>query len=455
MAEHRHITWILAMCLIFVSIMAYHKNASAVPSFARQTGFDCHACHTAFPELTPLGRSFKLGGYLMSKKEKPFEFPPPLAGMAQLSYTHSNRSQPKDAFDDNWATRVTSRGNNIVSIPQQMSGFYGGRIVYNLGVFAQGTYDGNADASFLDNTDIRFAGNGTLFGEKILYGITVNNNPTVQDVWNSTPAWGFPYAASGVAPAPATATMIDGTLGSQVGGIGIYGYWNDMVYAEAALYRTARTGLTKWMGAGTPTDTVVDDVAPYWRLVLQHAWEKSHSLSVGTYGMVAKVFPSGGNKGPYDTFTDVAFDAQYQYIVKQHVVSAQTTWIHEKQDLDASFAQGISANSCDKLNTFRVNLNYYYRSHLGDMGGTVAYFSTTGDKDTLLYSPDPIGGSKTGKPNSDGFVLEADYFPWKTGKISLQYTMYDRFNGASHNYDGSGRNASDNNTIFMVVWIML
>jgi hypothetical protein len=38
-------------------------SASAVPSYARQTGQPCSTCHTAFPELTPFGRQFKLMGY--------------------------------------------------------------------------------------------------------------------------------------------------------------------------------------------------------------------------------------------------------------------------------------------------------------------------------------------------------------------------------------------------------
>ena len=101
-----------------------------------------------------------------------------------------------------------------------------------------------------------------------------------------------------------------------------------------------------------------------------------------------------------------------------------------------------------------MNVNYYYRSHLGDMGGTIGYFSTTGDKDNLLYAPDPLGGNRTGKPNSNGVIFEADYLPWKEGKISLQYTMYNKFNGAHSNYDGFGRNASDNNTLFLLVWLM-
>ena len=32
--------------------------AQAVPSFARQTGMACAACHTVFPELTHVGRVF-------------------------------------------------------------------------------------------------------------------------------------------------------------------------------------------------------------------------------------------------------------------------------------------------------------------------------------------------------------------------------------------------------------
>ena len=67
------------------------ENAKAVPSFARQTGMSCNVCHTAFPELTPFGRHFKLTGYAISKSDKPYEFPPPLAGMLQLSFAHTSK----------------------------------------------------------------------------------------------------------------------------------------------------------------------------------------------------------------------------------------------------------------------------------------------------------------------------------------------------------------------------
>jgi hypothetical protein len=47
-----------------------------------------------------------------------------------------------------------------------------------------------------------------------------------------------------------------------------------------------------------------------------------------------------------------------------------------------------------------------------------------------------------------------DWNPWMNTRISLQYTMYSKFNGASSNYDGSGRNASANNTLYLQAWLM-
>ena len=36
--------------------------------------------------------------------------------------------------------------------------------------------------------------------------------------------------------------------------------------------------------------------------------------------------------------------------------------------------------------------------------------------------------------------------------IGAQYTAYDKYQGASNNYDGAGRNASDNNTLLLYAW---
>jgi hypothetical protein len=441
--------------------LLFATNAHSVPSFARQTGQDCIMCHTVFPELTPFGRAFKLGGYVMSRSSKSYEFPPPLAGMVQLSFSRTKKDQPSDSIEENWATHSHSSDNNIISSPQEASIFYGGRIFDKIGGFVQGTFDGAAKETFLDNTDIRYANSLTVLDKNLTFGFTINNNPTVQDVWNSTPAWGFPFASSNVVPTPAAGTIIEGTLAQQVGGIGAYAFWNNLLYLEGAVYRTTKNGITEPLGAGTNTDTIVHGAAPYWRLALQHLWG-NHSLSAGTYGIWAEIFPEGMDDGPTDRFTDSAFDAQYQYIGSKHLLSARTSWVHEKQDWKASFPLGNTANESDFLNAFNINLSYFYKTQISRIGGSLGYFSTTGRRDDFLYSPDPVDGSRTGSPNSNGFVLGADYilnYPlWKkynTGmiKCSMQYMIYNKFNGAHSDYDGFGRDASDNNTLYFLLWL--
>jgi hypothetical protein len=43
--------------------------------------------------------------------------------------------------------------------------------------------------------------------------------------------------------------------------------------------------------------------------------------------------------------------------------------------------------------------------------------------------------------------------PWENTRLLAQYTIYNKFDGASSNYDGTGRNASDNNVLFLEAWI--
>jgi hypothetical protein len=432
-----------AMAVLFL----HTGNARAVPSFARQTGFECMVCHTAFPELTPAGRDFKLKGYVLSTETKPGFLP--LAAMVQASYSDARGLHDKVAPFDGEEDSQTARFN----VPQQASLFYAGRIYKHLGGFVQVTYDGVANDIVLDLTDIRYARGATLDGSSLTLGLTLNNSPTVEDLWNSTPTWGFPYASSSVAPTPAAGTLIDGALDSEVGGVGAYVMWNDLLYAEASIYHSTRTGLLRPLGADGEPDNVVSDFAPYWRLALQHSWGR-HYLSAGTYGMAAEVFPAGETGGPTDKFTDLALDAQYQYLTDKHMFSAHTTWIHEDQDWDASFPLGIAANSSDTLETFKVDAGYYYRGSMGTVGGAVAYFSTSGDSDSLLYSPGPVNGSRTGSPDSDGFILEADFIYLEKHKFSIQYTIYNKFNGSGSNYDGFGRDASDNNTLYLLAWFM-
>jgi hypothetical protein len=45
--------------------------------------------------------------------------------------------------------------------------------------------------------------------------------------------------------------------------------------------------------------------------------------------------------------------------------------------------------------------------------------------------------------------------PFANARVGLQYTVYTKYDGASTNYDGTGRNASDNNTLYLFLWLAI
>lgn len=436
--------------------------AQAVPSYARQTGLACEACHTVFPELTPYGRLFKLNGYVFQNVKQlsdinaqrsstlSFNEIPPISVMLQISETHINKELP----DLNLPSGVSQ--NDTIEFPQQASIFYAGRIAPYFGTFFQLTFDPSANSIGIDNTDLRFADSGIHWNRELIYGISLNNNPTSQDVWNSTPAWGFPFATFNASPSPAASAMIDGGLGQQAAGGTAYLMVNRQFYGEFGAYRSAKIGFTNnTLQAPGPLDStadnVIDGLAPYWRFAWEREWGKN-SLELGTYGLYTNIKPGGSatepvsiTSGPNDQFTDVALDAQYQYIGEDHIFTLAGTWIHESADRHATAASHVH----DGLDTVRVTGTYFYRRQYG---GSLELFQTTGDRDATIFSPAAVTGSRNGLPDTRGATLELDYVPWLNTKIGLQYTAYLKFNGATSNYDGFGRNASDNNTLFLYLW---
>ena len=462
-----------ALGVLAAALLVAAPEANAVPSFARQTGMACEACHTVYPELTHFGRVFKANGYILSnvkqvrdvtgKKEELLSLAQtvPLSIMAQVSYTQMKTSVP----DLSAAGAPGVAQNGTAGFPQQLSLFYAGKIAPNFGAFFQLTYANDSGTIGIDNTDLRFADTTLLSNNSPLtYGISLNNNPTVQDLWNTTPAWGFPFSGSNANVSPLAGTAIDGAFAQDVAGITGYLFWNESLYAEFGGYRSAKQGQTNALTGGAgPLDgtasNVMSGIAPYWRVAYEHNWDRN-SLEAGLYGAQFRLFPGGTPdtpaplSGPLNRFNDIAEDLQYQFVGDEHLLTIAGTHIHESMTLDASFANGGAANPKNNLSTTRAWATYYYRRKIG---GTVGYFSTTGSADTALYPANPAGGpgvvySANGSPDTRGWLAEVNYLPWLNVKISAQYTAYSKFNGAGTNYDGVGRSASDNNTLYLLLW---
>jgi len=418
------------------------KAHARIPSFSRQTGLPCSACHTTFPQLTSFGRSFKLNGYTLTglqlvtagdsgkRQSLKLDLIPPVSAMFMTSLTQTRKAQPG-----------TQNGN--VEFPQELSLFFGEAITPRLGTFLQVTYDPRAGGIGMDNADIRYANHTHLASKVLNYGFSLNNNPSVQDVWNSVPAWGFPFASSEDAPAPAAGTLLDEAFGQQVAGLGAYAMMDNHLYGEFTVYRSAVQG-----GPSPPDNTstnTLHGVGPYWRAFYQQHWGPT-TLMVGTLGMTTSLYPEGVS-GLRNRFTDIAFDAQFERPLGGGNFTGHAIWIHERQKLDADFDAGNATNPKNTLQTLRINASAYTASRLGL---TVGYFNTWGTTDLLRYGET----SPIGKPKSDGFIAELSALPWLNTRFELQYVFYNNFDGGTNNYNGTGRNAHDNNTLYLLSWVV-
>ena len=422
-------------------------GAHAVPSYSRQTGLACSSCHYAPPSLTPFGRKFKLEGYTFATKpevtaEKKDHDSSlkileafPLSILFDTAFTNTKSPQPG-----------TQNGN--LQFPQAASLFLAGSWGNHVGSFVQVTYDSQADHFSWDNTDIRFANsNGKLFGKPLTYGITLNNNPTVEDLWNSTPAWGFPFVSSNVAPSPSAAAIINGSLAQDVAGVGGYTMWNEHLYVGSSFYRSEHLGGTQ-PNPGTGFGFNIRGIAPYWRA----AWETAkgnNNIEVGTYGMHMESTPNNIT-GPMDEYTDWAGDFQFDRTIpqfKNDVLSFRGTYIRENSSLHASAATGGAAGVAHHLNTVQGNVEYHFGSRYSAAGG---FFNITGTADPLLFAPAAVAGSANGSPGSQGYLMNVSWWPQQNIGLTFQYTGYLKFNGAGSNYDGAGRSAGDNNSVYLL-----
>jgi hypothetical protein len=399
------------------------QNANALPTFARQTGVSCAVCHNGnFAALTPFGRNFKLHGYTMTTEKtvekkasegssEQLSLPtlPGLSAMMQISLTHTKKGS-------------SGTQNNQVQAPEQLSLFLAGRLNNKMGIFSQATMD-NTGAWGLDNTDIRYADSAVLSGKSLDYGFTFDNSPTVGDLWNSTPTWGYPYQG-GTSDTP---SILDGDATGGKVGVGAYGMLDNQFYGKFALYKSE----AQQAQAG---NTVISNAAPYWRL----AWQQNVGggyLMLGTYGMFAKVIPSAiatdtGIGGPEGKYLTTALDFQYERpLAGENSLVAHGSFTREKRsDLANDGSISVGNSPTYKYTKLDMELNMAGRYRPG-----VSIFNTSTGAD---------------KVDNTGYQLNMEYFLSENVQFQATYSGYTK-------KDGSTTNASDNNQIYLLMWIML
>ena len=429
--------------------------AQAMPVFARQTGMQCVACHAGgqFPELTPFGRNFKLTGYTLGQR---VGVPLAVMGVASVSSTRDTTSaQPSVDF-----------AKDAVALFQTGSVLFGGKIADKVGMFGQITYENYASQdpdslhwkghSHADNIDLRYATQWSGGGQDWISGVSLNNNPSVSDIWNTAPAW-IQYVPTGFGvTGPAAAPMV-AQLGQQTVGLSAYTMWNNTVYAELSGYHSPQ-GALKLLTRGNELETRLKGVNPYARLTLSHAWGNQNAM-LGVFGMNAKIYQDPVAGGPTTAYRDRGIDAQYQYLTEVHAATGQLSYIREA--IRGGDASGVSSNAEDTLRQLRIKGSYIPRA---SVGASLTWFNTYGSADSTLYPglqddgnggavPIPLSGSIANRPDTRGWIPELFWIPEQHVRFGAQYFKFNRYNGAATNYDGTGRNAKGNDTLFIYLWV--
>ena len=400
---------------------------------------------------------FKMNGYIWSAhEEQSYEPIPPVSAAQIWSYTHTRRpaglSQPPDR-------PLRLDGNDNFSYPQQANFFLAGRYYGRLGGFIMGTYSGVDNKWAMDNVDVRLSDVHT-FGEKhtLLYGATFNNGPTVQDAWNTLPAWSQ-LIGSEVAPGPAASPSISNLI-AQVAGVGAYAFWDNFLYAEVTPYVSGKSGPSASLTAGnhegdrSPTASRPTGAS---RSTRTRAATRSRS---GTSACTTR-----------STSRPPRPDQQLPRSRRRHPVPVERqaalrdlpdgVHLGEPGPVRRQGGQRRHAAASSDLHTCSSGCSYYYNNLAGI---TFSLFDIAGPRDRVLYAPDRARRqSDRASPNTWGGFVQLNFLPFSQWfdlrwpalpmtQLAVQYTFYGKFNGARPNYDGFGRSASDNNTLYLLAW---
>jgi hypothetical protein len=395
--------------------------AQAVPSFARQTGQPCAMCHVGGfgPQLTDFGIQFKLTGYTTTKGG---DWTPPVAAMVMAGLTHTARSQDAGALEGHSLTD-SLKGNDNLTL-DQVSLFVSGRLAEHLGLFSQLTYDGIARHTSIDNIDLRAATTTQLGGHLAVLGVSLNNNPGVQDPFNTLPAWAFPYIASNVAPGPSSGTILDEAFGQKATGLVGYAQLDATWYAELGTYRMQTPTLQKDFGiAAADRDAGALRSPLYARVAARKSFE-STSLEAGVV-----LFKTGyqPDRAVPDTMhiRDLGLDASWRWTAASgNIATVLGNVIRETQ-------------AGSQTTEYSVNGSWFWDK---DYGATVQRFgvdapglASRGTRLQLDWTP----FGKT--PPSGG--IDANM------RLGLQLTAYDKLDGAG------GSAASDADSVFLFAWL--
>ena len=403
---------------VAIALLMASNTAHAVPSFSRQTGSECAACHIGSfgLNLTPYGMRFKAGGYVDSDG-KGSKIP---LSMQLLTENVNPATGP---------TKTRLSEANV---------YLAGRLADEVGGFARVSRrnDGTEVRTTLESMDLRYAHDLKLNDKSAVVGLSLNNTPTTQDPISALPGRGF--------PAPST----DGTLlnpasthhlANRVLGMSAYGFYDQTWYGELGSYRSLSTSTQHHLGFDPAGDPGKLSGTSYWRLAYMKDL-KTQFFSLGVVGL--NTDRQLNRSGPSDHITDLGLDLSYQYLgTREHMLQARYVNILERRDYGSTpaspFVPGLFANPRGRSRDQTLVLTYVYKQ---TYGLTAARLMGTAEDDAVRFLP-------YGKPDTHSTFVEASWIPfgkedswaapWANLRLSAGWFRFSKFNGSDSDIFGT------------------
>ncbi len=179
-------------CSLAFLTTSFQQEATALPAYARQTGFSCTMCHfQRFPLLNPFGRSFKANGYTLvggkqgTVEDSNLSIPASLnaAFVSKFKYQKRNGSATTDATPEE--RDISQQNAGQFQAPDEAILYVAGRVAKNIGFQAE----------------INLAGKVNLAGFKMPFvfpatdDLTFSVIPFITD--SEGPAYGFELLNTG------------------------------------------------------------------------------------------------------------------------------------------------------------------------------------------------------------------------------------------------------------------
>jgi len=450
---------------VFAAVILWVSPAYALPSFTGQTGLACNVCHVGGfgPQLTPFGIYFKATGYTLGGGTGDWAHIPFNYQFEGPTYTHIAVNRPTAPAGWNGETNnYVSPGCSsfVIAAGHSFEGKFGvGGTIKMFVNLPNAFVVGSGQIASIGPSDIKFTKPMTLGSHNLIVALDFNNQATISDPYDnnlySFYGQGFPLQG----PTNSISLNASPKLGSvvkTVGGALVSVFLDNAIYAEGGIYETMGNSLATALGSSALTNTIAGS-APYVRVAWQHSWGNNF-LEVGGLFMDIPLenisgIPVATNINEY---IDWGLDANYQRTFGPDLLVITANYLVETQTLTASYPTHAS-NPTDTLNQFRITGTWAWS---GSVEASLAYFNTWGSTDAKLYPAAALTGSAAHSPNAQYFIVQVDWapwgnntthwgYPWLNVRVGIQYRDYLVFNGGTTNYDGFGRNATDNNTVLV------